>query len=966
MRKAICFLLVGLLACTVTSLSGQARCQAKAPVSSDKTDLPDQAVALGEDAFSHEHDNGEPQAPRVRSASSQPEAATDTEPEKSSTLSPRACLVTGRITQVTGQQSQEAQQAIPLSGVLITLEDSLGNVTCDVTNSLGVYLITVPPGSYLLAAERGGYRPSKAQEVTVRSWNALLPNVVLYHESAPASLDEPESPDQMVAMGQHDLSIESDGNPPKGQNVEYVSSQPEMATVTDADAGEISMPVLRASLVSGRVTDGCFQQSAQALGPVPLAGALISLEDPLGQVICDSTNSLGMYLISAPPGQYLLTAEKDEYTSPKPLQITVPSGSMVLPDLALSPEAPPPALSGTVTWGSEPLSMITVAIWSLTQGTSDTTWTEEDGTFLFEELPVPDSYVLEVCEEDLPILSSSPIWLTSQGARWDFHYPAGQICWQVTQDGNTPLPGAKIHLMGAGVDTLLCTDPDGLCETSACLQAGEFQVTISGDDQDLPVASYCLRLGQDENRLERVTLPTQHAPCSMDVSLERAQIILQEGRLQTGQPCSLRVQAYDDTGCDLSALLTQQNIVWSVLQGSGKIESRAEDPTRAAYVPQEAGQARIEATVTLNGVTVSAMTSVVNQSAALGQLDIIGPALPMIPNTSQATFRFVAMDTAGEEMSIRPRWDFQPERSGDLFPSRDGQEVSFVPQEDFIGQVRIFLTDSISGQTTEYNGWQAIPECDRGLSVYHLLTGGSPEMVLRDDGDFQLIIPDSALPPGDSAQIFLRKPSAPPVKRYTPRHQIHGQIYHLQSSGSIPFLQPVQIVLPVVPEARSLTTSIGRWDPLALEWVDVGATPWGDGISTEVDHFSQFAVLSLSDPLAVKDVQLLPNPFTPHDPYGLQLGFTLSTDRARKPFVTIKVYNMGGDLVRTICQNEPVPKGRYSPGESFLDSQGRDITRWDGRTDAGEMARNGRYLIHFQAEDSDGIVEALETAVLIK
>jgi hypothetical protein len=82
--------------------------------------------------------------------------------------------------------------------------------------------------------------------------------------------------------------------------------------------------------------------------------------------------------------------------------------------------------------------------------------------------------------------------------------------------------------------------------------------------------------------------------------------------------------------------------------------------------------------------------------------------------------------------------------------------------------------------------------------------------------------------------------------------------------------------------------------------------------------------------------------------------------------VTIKVYGMTGELVRTICENEPLPKGSYAPGESYPDSRGGDITRWDGLTDSGEMARNGRYVIHFQATDSGGTAEVLKSVVLIK
>ena len=42
------------------------------------------------------------------------------------------------------------------------------------------------------------------------------------------------------------------------------------------------------------------------------------------------------------------------------------------------------------------------------------------------------------------------------------------------------------------------------------------------------------------------------------------------------------------------------------------------------------------------------------------------------------------------------------------------------------------------------------------------------------------------------------------------------------------------------------------------------------------------------------------------------------------------------------------------------------VLYWDGITDYGKMALNGRYLIHFQIKDSSGDKEELKTFVLIK
>jgi hypothetical protein len=358
----------------------------------------------------------------------------------------------------------------------------------------------------------------------------------------------------------------------------------------------------------------------------------------------------------------------------------------------------------------------------------------------------------------------------------------------------------------------------------------------------------------------------------------------------------------------------------------------------------------------------------------LEDLEIIGPDPPVASNRSQVTFRCVAYDTLGQKMTIRPQWRLEPPGAGATSYSRNGEMFTFAPHEDFIGQVKVFLTDSISGQTAEFNASDSLSECDQGLAVYHRLSGGAPESSVGDRQGFRMIIPQGAIPQGETTLISLRKPPVLELKRITPGYQLWGQIFDVRASDDVSFFsndevsfaRPLELILPLVSEARSHQTIIGRWSYQDLEWSSLGGTASAEEISVQVDHLSQFAVLSPSASLGLKDIQLLPNPFTPHDPYGLQLAFTLSTDAARKPFVTIRVYTMAGDLVRTICENEPIPKGTYRPGERFLDSRGRDITCWDGRTDSGEMARNGRYVIQFQVTDSGGTVEALKTAVLIK
>ena len=466
------------------------------------------------------------------------------------------------------------------------------------------------------------------------------------------------------------------------------------------------------------------------------------------------------------------------------------------------------------------------------------------------------------------------------------------------------------------------------------------------------------------------TYSRRSSPWELEVmdkgTLHKAVLSPPEIRLPPDLPYVFQLQTYDVQGHSLNDLMTAESISWTLVKGPGEIESHSQDPTLATFVSCAEGVAVLEATVSLEGITLRTQAHVTCQSSALGQLEIIGPALPTIASGSQAAFRYAAQDKSGRAMSIWPRWDIQPEGAGSFTRSLNGDRFFFTPHADFIGQVRILLTDSTSGQSAEYNAGGGAAVCDRGAAVYYPLAGGAPGTAIGDRQGFRLIIPDSALAAGAATHISLRAPNVPDVKRYTSRHQIHGQIYEIGSSFPMGFARPVELILPVCDQARGMRSVIGRWDGQALEWIEIGGARRTGEISAPVDHFSQFAVLSVSEPLGWSDIRLLPNPFTPHDAYALQLGFTLSSDRARKPFVTIRVYNMTGRLVRTICENEPVPKGTYPPGESFLDSRGEDITLWDGRTETGELARNGRYLIHFRADDSDGTVEKLLPVVLIK
>jgi hypothetical protein len=112
--------------------------------------------------------------------------------------------------------------------------------------------------------------------------------------------------------------------------------------------------------------------------------------------------------------------------------------------------------------------------------------------------------------------------------------------------------------------------------------------------------------------------------------------------------------------------------------------------------------------------------------------------------------------------------------------------------------------------------------------------------------------------------------------------------------------------------------------------------------------------------IEIRDFKLLPNPFSPllpnpNDPQARQgqvIQFRLISSADDSPFISVKIYNMDGELVRTLKENEP------SVREVQL--------IWDGKTNDGRYARNGRYIVHLKVKDFWGEKEEIKSSVLIK
>ncbi|MFZ5518533.1 MAG: carboxypeptidase regulatory-like domain-containing protein [Candidatus Zhuqueibacterota bacterium] len=305
-----------------------------------------------------------------------------------------------------------------------------------------------------------------------------------------------------------------------------------------------------------------------------------------------------------------------------------------------------------------------------------------------------------------------------------------------------------------------------------------------------------------------------------------------------------------------------------------------------------------------------------------------------ITNNTTSKYAIDALTADGRTAVIAPAWSFSPT------DALDSLSLTGVvdPVNSYIGPVTISAIDTYSNARGGLD-----------ISVVSAIGRNSPAVTLHCAENVQISVPANCI--DYDVQIGMKLPHFSDSQRLSQQYEIAGDVYEL-TPGTIAFSKPLTLTFPLPGKGDSF--SLGRWNRSDLSWEIVPqATRQGETITVATNQLGRFAVLSESRPLAIDNIRLQPNPFSPLVS-PLTIAFDLTSMETAHPSVTISVYNMNGDLVRDILTNEAIAKGA-----------GKIIT-WDGKTNSGDMALNGRYLLHFKAKDSSGNQEALKAVVLIK
>jgi len=327
------------------------------------------------------------------------------------------------------------------------------------------------------------------------------------------------------------------------------------------------------------------------------------------------------------------------------------------------------------------------------------------------------------------------------------------------------------------------------------------------------------------------------------------------------------------------------------------------------------------------------------EKAVLASIEISGDL--EIPNNVPSQFDFVAKTAGGKVMNLQsPVWKLWPATAGVV-----SQGVVY-PDSQYFGEAFLSVADQFSGIADTL-----------AISLFAPVGPSSRVTVQNTDGVTLAIAPGSVDQP---QKIKIQTIKLPSVKKSTKRYAALGKGYLLKPSG-YHFLKPLQVTLPVPNGFILERTRVGKWNQESAGWDVLETRVAGEhAVTADVESFSLLSVLNPARDLGLETVTFIPNPFSPTVDSdgdgipGLTIRLLVTSRDTRRPFVTIEIYSMLGQKVRTLLDHQPENKDQYL---SF---------HWDGLTDDGRMARNGRYLVKIDVSDATGTKTKIKTVVLVK
>ncbi len=394
-----------------------------------------------------------------------------------------------------------------------------------------------------------------------------------------------------------------------------------------------------------------------------------------------------------------------------------------------------------------------------------------------------------------------------------------------------------------------------------------------------------------------------------------------------------------------------------------------EDSTNFKIHVLEPGESSISVTAFLEGVNIEKSASFTVGELNITSLSIASPQTRISNRSAGIQFSISASDSSGRTITLgqNVEWDVSPASSISDTGYTVFRSTGFYKpiDETFFGNVKITANDEISGLSAETE-----------VSVYAEVFPNTT-VTLSDNDGFILQLPSNAV--NIPIQIEFARRSVKSVKKYiTPigsnqKYIAADKSYALSYSAttalpgdSLMAYGTIDLPASESNDLLSGNRALAYYDIIANNWRLLsnsalnknGFSSGGSYSYNRFNKFGEYIIVSQSEPLSIKYSAVLPSPFSP-DVAPVKIGYFLTSD-APPATVNIKIYNVNGILIKTLLDNDIQFPGKYG-GKSSM----KEIT-WDGTTNSGSMARNGRYIIRIHAKDGMNEVSELLQVVLIK
>jgi hypothetical protein len=351
-----------------------------------------------------------------------------------------------------------------------------------------------------------------------------------------------------------------------------------------------------------------------------------------------------------------------------------------------------------------------------------------------------------------------------------------------------------------------------------------------------------------------------------------------------------------------------------------------------------------------------------------------------ISSTGAASFTAQGLDTVtNTALYIPVSWSADPFPADTAAFGRNGTYQP--PARNWVGLVSVAAKASLGSRIleTSFHG-TALNPADRGLKIFYRLRGrGDAALVdtVQDGRALTLWLPGNIIPAGTVADIRASIPSLSTQEAGTTDQLITGSAYNLTSSQDL--ANPVTVIIKVSKAAEKAENRLAtwvedsiKWSPLADSTVtyfdpDFAATANKTSaayVGGRVNHFSLYGILTTAQALGIYGLEVSPNPFSPYivasdgagagsmSWQGLRIAFTPSTNANHYVTIRLRIYNMAGRLVKSRSFEDVRGQQRLSVASGDRYKPRTPVAfRWDGTTDGGALANNGRYVLVISVDD---------------